>query len=80
MALAGLGLVSGNLVALLSALFLMGMHSTLFGPVKYANLPQILQPNELIGGNGMVEMGTFVAILLGTIAGGVLARESRHAA
>ena len=45
-----------------------GVHSTLFGPVKYAILPQHLQADELIGGNGLVEMGTFVAILLGTIA------------
>ena len=52
--------------------FLMGLHSTLFGPVKYAYLPQHLREDELVGGNGMVEMGTFVAILLGTILGGVL--------
>ena len=48
------------------------MHSTLFGPVKYAILPQHLKPEELIGGNGLVEMGTFVAILLGTIVGGLV--------
>ncbi|MCX5544589.1 MFS transporter [Paraburkholderia sp. CNPSo 3076] len=53
--------------------FLMGVHSTVFGPVKYAYLPQRLAPDELVGGNGLVEMGTFVAILLGTIAGGVAA-------
>ena len=57
---------------LLAGVFLMGLHSTLFGPVKYAYLPQHLREEELTGGNGMVEMGTFVAILLGTIAGGVL--------
>ncbi len=50
----------------------MGVHSTLFGPVKYAILPQHLKPEELIGGNGLVEMGTFVAILLGTIVGGLV--------
>jgi len=61
-----------DLVLLFTALTLMGVHSTLFGPVKYAILPQHLKPTELIGGNGMVEMGTFVAILLGTIAGGLL--------
>jgi len=61
-----------NLTLLFVALGLMGMHSTLFGPVKYAILPQTLQPRELIGGNGLVEMGTFVAILLGTILGGLL--------
>jgi 1-acyl-sn-glycerol-3-phosphate acyltransferase len=50
----------------------MGVHSTLFGPVKYAILPQHLKPEELVGGNGLVEMGTFVAILAGTIAGGLV--------
>ena len=57
----------------------MGVHSTLFGPVKYAILPQHLKSDELIGGNGLVEMGTFVAILLGTIAAGSSSR-SRGAA
>ena len=54
---------------LVLALFMMGMHSTLFGPVKYAYLPQHLADAELVGGNGVVEMGTFVAILLGQIIG-----------
>ncbi len=53
--------------------FLMGVHSTVFGPVKYAYLPQKLSERELVGGNGLVEMGTFVAILVGTILGGVAA-------
>jgi len=57
------------------AVFLMGLHSTLFGPVKYAYLPQHLTDAELTGGNGLVEMGTFVAILLGTMAGGILAGD-----
>jgi 1-acyl-sn-glycerol-3-phosphate acyltransferase len=57
---------------LLGCVFLMGLHSTLFGPVKYAYLPQHLSPRELTGGNGMVEMGTFVAILLGNVGGGLL--------
>ena len=57
---------------LLGCTFLMGLHSTLFGPVKFAYLPQALNERELTGGNGMVEMGTFVAILLGNIAGGLL--------
>jgi len=52
---------------------LMGVHSTLFGPVKYAYLPQHLAADELTGGNGMIEMGTFVAILIGTIVGGEMA-------
>src|ERR1700712_3036325 len=50
--------------------FLMGVHSTVFGPVKYSYLPQHLSKSELVGGNGLVEMGTFVAILIGTIVGG----------
>lgn len=53
--------------------FLMGVHSTVFGPIKYAYLPQKLADDELVGGNGLVEMGTFVAILIGTIVGGVAA-------
>jgi MFS family permease len=57
---------------LLLALFMMGCHSTVFGPAKYALLPQHLKPEELVGGNGLVEMGTFLAILLGTILGGGL--------
>lgn len=57
---------------LLGCTFLMGLHSTLFGPVKFAYLPQALNERELTGGNGMVEMGTFVAILLGNIVGGLL--------
>ena len=57
---------------LLACVFLMGLHSTLFGPVKFAYLPQHLSERELTGGNGMVEMGTFVAILLGSVAGGLL--------
>jgi MFS family permease len=59
-------------VVLLACTFLMGLHSTLFGPVKFAYLPQHLDERELTGGNGMVEMGTFVAILLGNVAGGLL--------
>ncbi|MBO9664366.1 MFS transporter [Dokdonella sp.] len=53
-------------------LFLMGLHSTAFGPIKYAILPQALEPQELIGGNGLVEMGTSIAVLLGMMAGGAL--------
>ena len=61
-----------DLTLLFAALALLGVHSTLFGPVKYAILPQHLTNEELVGGNGLVEMGTFVAILLGTIAGGLV--------
>jgi len=57
---------------LLACTFLMGLHSTLFGPVKYALLPQVLAERELVGGNALVESGTFVAILLGNLTGGLL--------
>ena len=57
---------------LLACTFLMGLHSTLFGPVKYALLPQVLAGRELVGGNALVESGTFVAILLGNLTGGLL--------
>ena len=72
MALAAWGFYRVDVALLLSCVFLMGLHSTLFGPVKYAYLPQHLSERELTGGNGMVEMGTFVAILLGSVAGGLL--------
>jgi MFS family permease len=72
MLLAALGFVQQNVPLLLGCVFLMGLHSTLFGPVKFAYLPQHLSERELTGGNGMVEMGTFVAILLGNVAGGLL--------
>jgi 1-acyl-sn-glycerol-3-phosphate acyltransferase len=72
MALAAWGFVHADVVVLLACVFLMGLHSTLFGPVKFAYLPQHLGERELTGGNGMVEMGTFVAILLGSLAGGLL--------
>ena len=72
MTLGLIGFWRRDLTILFTGLALMGVHSTLFGPVKYAILPQHLKPEELIGGNGMVEMGTFVAILLGTIAGGLV--------
>jgi 1-acyl-sn-glycerol-3-phosphate acyltransferase len=72
MVLAAWGFVRADAVVLLGCVFLMGLHSTLFGPVKFAYLPQVLDARELTGGNGMVEMGTFVAILLGQVAGGLL--------
>ncbi|MDM0121076.1 MFS transporter [Variovorax arabinosiphilus] len=72
MAIAAWGFVRADAVVLLGCVFLMGLHSTLFGPVKFAYLPQVLDARELTGGNGMVEMGTFVAILLGQVAGGLL--------
>ncbi len=69
---AALGFILGNMSVLIGLLFLMGWQSTLFGPVKYSILPQHLRPDELVGGNGWVEMGTFLAILIGTLLGGVL--------
>ena len=69
---AALGFMTNNVALLLACVALMGLHSTLFGPVKFAYLPQHLAEHELTGGNGMVEMGTFVAILLGNLAGGLL--------
>jgi 1-acyl-sn-glycerol-3-phosphate acyltransferase len=72
MALAAFGFFHANVAVLLACTFLMGLHSTLFGPVKFAYLPHHLNERELTGGNGMVEMGTFVAILLGNVAGGLL--------
>jgi len=72
MLLAGYGFLHRDVPVLLGCVFLMGLHSTLFGPVKFAYLPQHLSEREITGGNGMVEMGTFVAILLGQVAGGLL--------
>jgi 1-acyl-sn-glycerol-3-phosphate acyltransferase len=72
MAVAAWGFFRADAAVLLGCVFLMGLHSTLFGPVKFAYLPQVLDSRELTGGNGMVEMGTFVAILLGQVAGGLL--------
>jgi 1-acyl-sn-glycerol-3-phosphate acyltransferase len=84
MLLAAWGFLAANVPLLLACVFLMGLHSTLFGPVKYAYLPQHLDERELTGGNGVVEMGTFVAILLGNVAGGLLiaipANGARYAA
>ncbi len=72
MLIAAYGFFDANVPVLLGCTFLMGLHSTLFGTVKFAYLPQVLGERELTGGNGMVEMGTFVAILAGNIVGGVL--------
>lgn len=72
MAVAGAGFFTHNLVLLLTSLFLMGTHSAFFGPVKYSILPRVLAEDELVGGNGLVEMGTFLSILGGTIAAGLL--------
>jgi 1-acyl-sn-glycerol-3-phosphate acyltransferase len=72
MVLAAVGLCTTQVALMLGCIFLLGLHSTLFGPVKYAYLPQHLNERELTGGNGMIEMGTFMAILLGNLVGGLL--------
>ncbi|MDR7152839.1 1-acyl-sn-glycerol-3-phosphate acyltransferase [Hydrogenophaga palleronii] len=72
MAIAAWGFFVQNIPVLLACIFLMGLQSTVFGPVKFAYLPQHLSERELTGGNGVVEMGTFVAILLGNVAGGLI--------
>lgn len=72
MSLAAVGFLLQNLPVLLVALFCTGVQSTLFGPVKYSVLPAILKPEELTGGNGLVEMGTSISILCGMIAGGMI--------
>jgi 1-acyl-sn-glycerol-3-phosphate acyltransferase len=72
MLVATYGFMASNVPVLLFCTFLMGVHSTLFGPVKFAYIPQVLSEREITGGNGMVEMGTFVSILLGNIVGGLL--------
>ncbi|MEQ8233395.1 MAG: MFS transporter, partial [Gammaproteobacteria bacterium] len=73
MALGACGFWLGNYPFLLAVLFLMGVQSTFFGPLKYGVLPQHLAREELTGGNGLIQMGTYVAILLGGMLGGVLA-------
>jgi MFS family permease len=70
---AGVGFMARHIEILFAALFLLGLHSTLFGPVKYAILPQHLHADELVSGNALVEAGTFIAILGGTLCGGLLA-------
>jgi 1-acyl-sn-glycerol-3-phosphate acyltransferase len=72
MSIAAVGFLTQNMSVLLIALFCTGVQSTLFGPVKYSILPSVLKPEELTGGNGLVEMGTSMAILLGMIVGGLV--------
>lgn len=72
MLVGALGLMTENFTIMLIVLFIMGVQSAIFGPVKYAILPQALKENELIGGNALVEMGTFLAILTGTLLAGIL--------
>lgn len=72
MSLAAVGFLLQSMPILLLALFGTGMQSTLFGPVKYSILPSVLKPEELTGGNGLVEMGTSLSILIGMIFGGLI--------
>jgi len=77
--LAAAGFLFHSIPLLFGALFLFGVGSSLFGPIKYGILPDHLRKDELPAGNALVEGATFVAILLGTIAGGVLAEDRAHA-
>ena len=79
MLLGALGVLLGNLPLMLAVLFAMGTQSALFGPVKYSILPQHLSEQELVGGNALVEMGTFLAILAGTIGAGIIMASSGYA-
>ena len=72
MLLAAFGFYTQSVIILLACIFMMGLHSTVFGPAKFAYLPQVLNDKSLMGGNALVSMGTFVSILLGNIAGGIL--------
>ncbi|MDP3977804.1 MAG: MFS transporter [Pseudomonas sp.] len=73
------GVLLNNLPLMLAVLFCMGTQSALFGPVKYSILPQHLREDELVGGNALVEMGTFLAILAGTIGAGIMMASSGYA-
>ena len=77
MILATIGFLMGNLWILLLALFLLGTHSTFFGPIKYAILPEILKPKELMSGNALFQSGTSMAILIGMILGGTVISMSQ---
>lgn len=80
MTVGGTGIVIGSIPLMLAAVFAMGVHSTFFGPIKYAILPQHLHRDEVLGGTGLVEAGTYIAILLGTILAGLLAVRPQLAA
>ncbi|HEX4355834.1 MAG TPA: MFS transporter, partial [Polyangiales bacterium] len=72
MIVAAIGFMRAELALMVAAIFLLGVHSTFLGPIKYSILPQMVAADELVAGNALVEMGTFLAILAGTIGGGVL--------
>ncbi|WP_309602761.1 MFS transporter [Sphingomonas sp.] len=75
MMVGAIGLYFHIIWLLLAALFAMGVHSTFFGPIKYAILPQHMEDDEVLGATGLVEAGTYVAILGGTLLGGILVVE-----
>jgi len=79
MAWQGLLIEAAAIPLMLLALFAMGVHSTFFGPIKYAILPQHLNKNEVLAGTGLVEAGTYIAILAGTIIAGFIAVEAAAA-
>jgi MFS family permease len=79
MLVAAVGFLQQRVALLLFALFMMGVHSTFFAPAKYGLLPQVLNAEELVGGNAMLEGGTFLAILLGTLAAALLAGHANTA-
>jgi len=72
MTLGAIAFYFSNLVMLMAVLFLMGTQSSFFGPIKYSIIPQLLKEDELLYGNGLVSMATFISILLGTLAGGII--------
>lgn len=75
-----IGLMLSNIPLMLTAVLAMGIHSTFFGPIKYAILPQHLESDEVLGGTGLVEAGTYIAILAGTITAGAIAGSAEIAA
>jgi MFS family permease len=80
MIVGGAGIMLADIPLMLAAVFAMGVHSTFFGPIKYAILPQHLRKDEVLGGTGLVEAGTYIAILGGTILAGLLATAPSIAA
>ena len=80
MAIGAVGLMLPSIPLMLAAVLAMGVHSTFFGPIKYAVLPQHLEKNEVLGGTGLVEAGTYIAILAGTITAGFITEKPQVAA
>jgi hypothetical protein len=80
MLVGGAGILLASIPVMLAAVLAMGIHSTFFGPIKYAILPQHLRRDEVLGGTGLVEAGTYIAILFGTILAGALASRPSAAA